>query len=386
MFTRIAQQSLSSQLAWSPAVAILGPRQIGKTTLARALFDLHTDAIYLDLESPQDRARLGEGPLFLQAHADQLIILDEVQNAPGLFSVLRGEIDRLRRPGRFVLLGSASFELLRQSQSLAGRLSLIDMFPLLVDEVGSDPCTLQTLWLRGGFPPSFTAVNDQASWAWREAFIRHLLSTDLPALGLNVDATSLRRFWRMLAHVHGQLFNASALANSLDVSAPTVTRWLDHMVGALLVRRLEPFHANLGKRLVKSHKIYLRDSGLLHSLLGLTSVADLQGHPTAGASWEGFVIDHIAAHLPAGASMSFYRTAAGAELDVVVESGQHIIGFEIKFSVAPKVSKGFWQSLKDVQAQKTYIVAPVQQRWPFADGVEVIPVGDIASVLAAPPG
>jgi hypothetical protein len=382
MFSRIAQPLLATALTWSPAVAILGPRQIGKTTLARALLETHPNALYLDLESPQDRAALGDGPLFLQAHADQLIILDEVQHTPELFSVLRGEIDRARRPGRFVLLGSASFELLRQSQSLAGRLSLIDMFPLLVDEVGSDLSTLQSLWLRGGFPPSFTALNEQASWRWREAFIRHLLHTDLPALGLRVDATSLSRFWRMLAHLHGQLFNASAVANSLDVSAPTVNRWLDHMVGALLIRKLEPFHANLGKRLVKSHKVYVRDSGLLHSLLGLTSVADLQGHPMAGASWEGFVIDHIAAHLPAGASMSFYRTSAGAELDVVVEVGQKRIGFEIKFSVAPKVSKGFWQSLQDVRPHQTFIVAPVQQRWPFGEGVEVIPVGDIAGVLA----
>ena len=382
MFLRIAHPALATALTWSPAVAILGPRQIGKTTLARALLETHPNALYLDLESPQDRAALGDGPLFLQAHADRLIILDEVQHTPELFSVLRGEIDRVRRPGRFVLLGSASFELLRQSQSLAGRLSLIDMFPLLVDEVGSELSTLQSLWLRGGFPPSLTALNEQASWRWREAFIRHLLHTDLPALGLRVDATSLSRFWRMLAHLHGQLFNASAVANSLDVSAPTVNRWLDHMVGALLIRKLEPFHANLGKRLVKSHKVYVRDSGLLHSLLGLTSVADLQGHPMAGASWEGFVIDHIAAHLPAGASMSFYRTAAGAELDVVVEVGQKRIGFEIKFIVAPKVSKGFWQSLQDVRPHETFIVAPVQQRWPFADGVEVIPVGDIAGVLA----
>ena len=383
MFLRIAQPALTTALSWSPAVAILGPRQIGKTTLARALLETHPNALYLDLESPQDHAALGDGPLFLQANADRLIILDEVQHTPELFSVLRGEIDRVRRPGRFVLLGSASFELLRQSQSLAGRLSLIDMFPLLVDEVGSDLSTLQSLWLRGGFPPSFTALNEQASWRWREAFIRHLLHTDLPALGLRVDATSLSRFWRMLAHVHGQLFNASAVANSLDTSAPTVNRWLDHMAGALLVRKLEPFHTNLGKRLVKSHKVYVRDSGLLHSLLGLTSVADLQGHPIAGASWEGFVIDHIAAHLPAGASMSFYRTAAGAELDVVVEVGQKRIGFEIKFSIAPKVSKGFWQSLHDVRPHQTFIVAPVQHRWPFADGVEVIPVGDIAEVLAS---
>ena len=382
MFKRIAQSTLASHIVWSPAVAILGPRQVGKTTLARTLLEIHPDAIYLDLDSPQDRARLGEGPLFLQAHADKLVILDEVQNAPELFSVLRGEIDRIRRPGRFALLGSASFELLRQSQSLAGRLSLIDMFPLLVNEVGSDLNTVQDLWVRGGFPPSFTALDSQASWDWREAFMRHLLHTDLPALGLRVDAQSLRRFWRMLAHVHGQLFNASAIANSLDVSVPTVSRWLDLMVGALLVRKLEPFHVNLGKRLVKAPKVYVRDSGLLHSLLGLTSVTDLQGHPSTGASWEGFVIDQIAGHLPAGASMFFYRTAAGAELDVVVESGRRKIAFEIKFSIAPKVTKGFWLSLQDVQPEKTYIVAPVQQGWPFAEGVEVISVGDIARVFA----
>ena len=382
MFKRIAQSTLASHIVWSPAVAILGPRQVGKTTLARTLLETHPDAIYLDLDSPQDRARLGEGPLFLQAHADKLVILDEVQNAPELFSVLRGEIDRIRRPGRFALLGSASFELLRQSQSLAGRLSLIDMFPLLVNEVGSDLNTVQDLWVRGGFPPSFTALDSQASWDWREAFMRHLLHTDLPALGLRVDAQSLRRFWRMLAHVHGQLFNASAIANSLDVSVPTVSRWLVLMVGALLVRKLEPFHVNLGKRLVKAPKVYVRDSGLLHSLLGLTSVTDLQGHPSTGASWEGFVIDQIAGHLPAGASMFFYRTAAGAELDVVVESGRRKIAFEIKFSIAPKVTKGFWLSLQDVQPEKTYIVAPVQQGWPFAEGVEVISVGDIARVFA----
>ncbi|MGI9134015.1 MAG: ATP-binding protein [Rhodoferax sp.] len=364
-------------------MAILGPRQVGKTTLARTLVQSHPDSVYLDLEAPQDRARLGEGPLFLQAHADRMVILDEVQNAPELFSVLRGEIDRVRRPGRFVLLGSASFELLRQSQSLAGRLSLIDLFPLLVDEVGADPASVQSLWVRGGFPASFAAPDDQTSWAWREAFIRHLLHTDLPALGLRVDAESLRRFWRMLAHMHGQLFNACAIANSLDVSNPTVTRWLGHMVGALLVRKLEPYHANLGKRLIKAPKVYVRDSGMLHSLLGLTSAVDLQGHPMTGASWEGFVIDQIAAHLPAGASLSFYRTAAGAELDALVEVGQRKIGFEIKFSAAPKVTKGFWQSLQDVQPHQTYIVAPVQERWPFAQGVDVIPVAEIASVLAA---
>ena len=381
MFKRLASTHLTQQLGWSPAVAILGPRQVGKTTLAKSLLQSHPDAVYLDLEHPQDRARLGEGPLFLQAHAHRLIILDEVQNAPDVFAVLRGEIDRDRRPGRFVLLGSASFELLRQSQSLAGRLSVVDMAPLLAAEVGADLATVQRLWLRGGFPDSFGAKDDTASCLWRDAFMRHLLHTDLPALGLRVAPEALHRFWRMLAHGHGQLFNASAVANSLDVSAPTVTRWLDHLCGALLVRKLEPYHVNLGKRLVKSSKVYVRDSGLLHSLLGLHTVADLQGHPATGASWEGFVLDHIVAQLLAGARVSFYRTAAGAELDAVVEVGSRKLAFEIKFSVAPKVSKGFWQALGDVQPERAYIVAPVQEGWPFAESVDVIGVADIAQAM-----
>lgn len=382
MFSRIAQTQLHEHLSWSPAVAILGPRQVGKTTLARTLLTEHLHSVYLDLENPQDRARLGEGPLFLQAHAESLVILDEVQNAPEIFSVLRGEIDRVRRPGRFVLLGSASFELLRQSQSLAGRLSIVDMAPLLASEVGSDLDTVQTLWLRGGFPGSFTAPSEASAWAWRDAFIRHLLHTDLPALGLRVDPETLRRFWRMLAHLHGQLFNASAVANSLGVSAPTVTRWLDLMVGALLVRKLEPYHANLGKRLVKSPKVYVRDSGILHSLMGIATRDDLQSHPVMGASWEGFVIDQLCAQLPAGASVSFYRTAAGAELDVVVEAGSRKIGFEVKFSVAPKVTKGFWQSLEDIGVERAYVVAPVADGWPMAQNVDVLSVSQLPQVLA----
>lgn len=383
MFDRIAQAQLTENLAWSPAVAILGPRQVGKTTLAQSLLQSDPQAIYLDLENPQDQARLGEGVLFLQANASRRIILDEVQNAPDLFQVLRGEIDRHRTPGRFVLLGSASFSLLRQSQSLAGRLAVVDMAPLLASEVGSDLPTLQTLWLRGGFPNSFTAPNDAASWAWRDAFIRHTVHTDLPALGLSVNPTAMHRFWRMLAHLHGQLFNASAVANSLGVSAPTVSRWLDHLSGALLVRKLEPYHANLGKRLVKSAKVYVRDSGLLHSLLGVASVHDLQGHPGAGASWEGFVMDQLCAQLPSGASVSFYRTAAGAELDAVVELGQKKVGFEIKFSATPKVTKGFWQSLEDLGVDRAYVVAPVAQGWALADNVEVLPVGALPAALAA---
>jgi uncharacterized protein len=383
MFKRIAQTQLINFLAWSPAVAILGPRQVGKTTLAQSLRQNDPQAVYLDLENPQDQARLGDGLLFLQANADRRVILDEVQNAPNLFSVLRGEIDRQRRPGRFVLLGSASFALLRQSQSLAGRLAVVDMAPLLASEVGADLATLQTLWMRGGFPNSFGAPNEAASWAWREAFIRHTLHTDLPALGLSVSPEAMRRFWRMLAHLHGQLFNASAVANSLGVSAPTVSRWLDHLTGALLVRKLEPCHANLGKRLVKSAKVYVRDSGLLHSLMGIASVHDLQGHPIAGASWEGFVIDQICAQLPVGVTVSFYRTAAGAELDLVVERGGKKVGFEIKFSAAPKVTKGFWQSLNDLGLERAYVVAPVEQGWPLAENAQVLPVAQLPQVLAA---
>jgi len=382
MFKRIAETRLTDCLAWSPAVAILGPRQVGKTTLAQSLRQNDPQTIYLDLENLQDQARLGDGLLFLQANADRRVILDEVQNAPNLFSVLRGEIDRQRRPGRFVLLGSASFALLRQSQSLAGRLAVVDMAPLLASEVGADLATLQTLWLRGGFPNSFDAPAEAASWAWREAFIRHTLHTDLPALGLAVNPEAMHRFWRMLAHLHGQLFNASAVANSLGVSAPTVSRWLDHLAGALLLRVLEPYHANLGKRLVKSPKVYVRDSGLLHSLLGIASVHDLQGHPIAGASWEGFVIDQICAQLPAGASVSFYRTAAGAELDAVVERGDKKVGFEIKFSAAPKVTKGFWQSLTDLGLQRAYVLAPVEQGWPLASNAEVLPLAQLPQVLA----
>ncbi|MEY4362829.1 MAG: hypothetical protein RLZZ24_181 [Pseudomonadota bacterium] len=385
MFKRLAQTELRERLTWSPAVAILGPRQVGKTTLAQSLLQEDPQAIYLDLDNPQDQARLGDGVLFFQANAHRRIILDEVQNAPNLFSVLRGEIDRDRTPGRFVLLGSASFALLRQSQSLAGRLAVVDMAPLLASEVGADLATLQTLWLQGGFPNSFGAPSEAASWAWREAFIRHTLHTDLPALGVPVNPQAMHRFWRMLAHLHGQLFNASAVANSLGVSAPTVTRWLDHLEGALLVRKLEPYHANLGKRLVKSTKVYVRDSGLLHSLLGIASVHDLQGHPIVGASWEGFVMDQLCAQLPSGASISFYRTAAGAELDALVERGNKKIGFEIKFSATPKVGKGFWQSLEDLGVDHAYVVAPVQDGWPLAANVEVLPLGRLPQVLAPTP-
>jgi predicted AAA+ superfamily ATPase len=382
MFQRKSALEIRQQLGLSPAVAILGARQIGKTTLAKQIAAEFPDSIYLDLENAQARAKLDQADVFFEANRHRLVVLDEIQNAPELFSTMRGEIDADRRPGRFLILGSASFKLLQQSQSLAGRLALVDMAPLLLSEVHQSFEDIQTLWVRGGFPGSYTAPQDDASWLWRDAFVRHFLHTDLPALGINVEPELMRRFWRMVAHLHGQLFNASSIAASLGVSSPTVTRYLDHLVQSLMLHRLEPFHANLGKRLVKSPKIYVRDSGLLHYLLGMRNVHDLMGHPNTGASWEGFCIEQICNHLPTGASVSFYRTAAGAELDVVVETGRETTGFEIKFSSAPKVSKGFWQACEDIGVHKAYVMAPVQEGWTMAKDVQVVSPLDIPMLLS----
>jgi predicted AAA+ superfamily ATPase len=372
MFERKSFLEIQDLLSWSPAVAILGARQIGKTTLAKLVAKTFQDSIYIDLENPQALAKLQHPEVFFQAHRHQLVVLDEIQNAPELFTFLRGEIDADRRSSRFLFLGSASFKLLQQSQSLAGRLALVDMAPLLISEVHSQFADIQTLWLRGGFPASYTASSDTASWRWRDAFIRHFLNTDLPGLGINVEPELMRRYWRMLAHFHGQLFNASHIGASLGVTAPTATRYLDHLVNSLMVRRLEPFHINLGKRLVKSPKVYVRDSGLLHYLLGIRSIDDMLGHPHIGASWEGFCIEQICNHMPPGASSFFYRTTAGAEIDVVIETGRERIGFEIKFSAVPTVTKGFWHACEDLGISKAYVVAPVQEGWRMSANVEVV--------------
>ncbi|MBI4755859.1 MAG: ATP-binding protein [Betaproteobacteria bacterium] len=384
MYERLAAAQIRQRLSWSPAVAILGPRQVGKTTLARLVSGEQPNSLYLDLESAADRARLAPPDVFFRANRARMVVLDEIQNVPELFSEMRGEIDAERRAGRFLVLGSASFRLLRQSQSLAGRLALVDMAPLMLPEVHRRFEDIQALWLRGGFPPSYTATDEQYSWSWREDFVRHFLHTDLPGLGIRVEAEVMWRFWRMLAHLHGQLFNASAIAASLGVSAPTVARYLDHLAASLMVRRLEPFHANLGKRLVKSPKVYVRDSGLLHYLLGLRGINDLLGHPAAGASWEGFAIEQICGQLDAGSLVSFYRTAAGAELDLLVESDGRRIGFEMKFSSAPKLTKGFWQACEDVGVHRAYVVAPVREAWPMAENVEVIPPTALTAELLRP--
>lgn len=372
MYKRLAASNLDRALARSPAVAILGPRQVGKTTLARQAAAIRAGSAFLDLETAADLAKLTDPARYLSSRRDRLLVLDEVQNAPGLFSELRAEIDADRRPGRFLLLGSASFRLLRQTQTLAGRLEIIDMAPLLLSEVATRFEEIEPLWVRGGFPPSYVAASDEHSWQWRQDFIRHFLNVDLPGLGIGVDPPSMGRFWRMLAHLHGQLLNASALSRSLGVSSPTISRWLDHLVDALVVRRLEPWSANLGKRLVKSPKLYVRDAGLLHALLGIRDAEALAGHPSAGASWEGFVVEQICARLPAGAQIAFYRTAAGAELDLVIELDGRLIGVEAKLSSAPKVTRGFWQACEDVGVHEAWVVAPVREGWPIGNRTEVI--------------
>jgi uncharacterized protein len=380
MFKRNLLAELRERLAFQPGVVLLGPRQVGKTTLAQQLAKEYPDALLVDLERAPDRSRLTEPALFLSQHRDQLVILDEVQTLPNLFTVLRPEIDANRRPGRFLLLGSAAGRLLQQSaESLAGRVSYLELTPLLLDEIPPGETDWRSLWLRGGFPPSFTAPSDNTSFLWRSDLIQTFLARDIPQSGLTIPAETLRRFWRMCAHLHGQLLNLSQFGLAMGgISHTTAGRYLDILVDSMMLRRLEPLHVNLGKRLVKSPKIYLRDSGLLHALLNIANFDDLLAHPVVGHSWEGFVIEQIAASLPPLAEMNFYRTAAGAELDVVVSIGSKRIGYEIKFSQTPKVSRGFWNACEDLAVEKAYVVAPIRDGYPIAANVEVISPHHIA--------
>jgi predicted AAA+ superfamily ATPase len=323
MLRRQAQATVQSRLRDFPAVALLGSRQVGKTTLAKQIVaELDGAATYLDLELPSDLARLADPETYLERHADRLVVLDEVQRKPELFPVLRGLIDRRRTPGRFLILGSASPHLLRQSsETLAGRIALVDLSPITLTEVPMPPeagLSWQRLWDRGGYPDSLLARTSAVSRTWRDAFIRSYLERDLPSLGIRVPSTQLRRFWQMLAHWHGELWNASAFARNFDVSAPTVRHYLDILSDTFVARQLQPLHSNLKKRIVKSPKVYVRDSGILHSLLGIQDLEALYGHPKIGASFEGFAIEQILALLPPEVDASFFRTHAGDELDLVL--------------------------------------------------------------------
>ena len=387
MKKRDLESALLTSLRHFPVVALLGPRQVGKTTLARTVARKLGHAVYLDMERPSDTAKLADAELYLEPLAERLVILDEVQRRPDLFPVLRSLVDAKRTNGRFLLLGSASPDLSRQaSESLAGRIVYHALTPFTMNEVAAGARDARTmLWNRGGFPGSFLASTNARSFAWREAFIDTHLQRDLPALGVRIPATALRRFWEMLAHYHGQLWNASKIAGSLGVSAPTAKHYLDTLEDTFMIRQLPPFAANLKKRLVKSPKIYLRDSGLLHALLRLGTHDDLLGHPVAGASWEGWVIEQALAASGANdahTSASFFRTAAGAEIDLVLDRprGQRI-ALEIKLSSAPKPSQGFWSGIADIKPSASYVVYPGKERYALGKGVEALPVAMLSSIL-----
>jgi predicted AAA+ superfamily ATPase len=384
MYHRHATQTVQSALDAQAAVVLLGPRQVGKTTLALEIAE-QRPAVYLDLERDADRRVLTEPDLYLDEQVGKLVILDEVQQMPDLFKTLRGQIDMRRRKGartgQFLLLGSASNVLLHQSaESLAGRVRYIEMPPLLLDEVGED--RMNDLWLRGGFPDSFQADSDQNSLAWREDFLRTYLERDIPALGPRIPAATLRRFWTMLAHAQGGLLNASALAEGLGVSGQTVGRYLDLLVDLMLVRRLQPWHENAGKRVVKSPKVFVRDSGLVHALLGLGSLESVLGHPVVGGSWEGFAIETLIAAAPIGTEHFFYRTAAGAELDLVLRlPGNAIWAIEIKRTTTPKVSRGFHLSVDDIKADRKILVYAGEREVPAGDGLRTMPLATAVEQL-----
>lgn len=382
-FRRVAAR-VENALATNPCVVLTGPRQTGKTTLAREIASRRAGSVYLDCERPSDLARLADPELFLAAHAGSLVVLDEVQRVPNLFTVLRSIIDDDRRNGRFLLLGSASPDLIGMSaESLAGRASVHELAAFDIAEVSTSADETTRLWVRGGFPLSYLAETAADSLRWREDFIRLFLERDLPQLGIGVPSAHLRRFWTMLAHHQGQIWNASQFAQAFGMTSMTMQRYLGILEGAGVMRVVQPFAGNLKKRLVKAPRTYIRDSGLLHALLGLDSRDAVLGNPIAGASWEGFIVEQIANLAPRGAQICFFRTSAGAELDLVVEKGARRIAFEIKLSSAPTVSKGFWLARDDVAAEHVFVVAPVASSYPLAKGVDVIPPERIRELFLA---
>ena len=385
MINRHAAAEITTLLDQAPAVALLGPRQSGKTTLALAGAE-GRPSVYVDLESAADRARVAEPALYFADHSQELVILDEIHRAPGLFEALRGVIDQGRREGRgtgrFLLLGSAAIDLLAQSgESLAGRIAFVELAPFDITEVGEEH--LDRLWVRGGFPDSFLAADDAISVRWRQDFIRTYLEREVPQLGPRIPAETLRRLWTMFAHYQGGLLNAAQLARGLGVSGTTIAHYLDLMVDLLLVRRLAPRLANAGKRLVRSPKVYVRDSGLVHALLGLTDKEGVLGHPVAGPSWEGMAIENLLVAAGADGHQvqgSFYRTSHGAEIDLVLEwpTGE-VWAIEIKRSLAPTLERGFHTALADLNPQRALVVHPAPDSYRLSTSVEAIGLAELCA-------
>lgn len=358
-----------------PVVAILGPRQCGKTTLADEIIARQENKIKLDLEKQSDLIQLEEVELFLDLYKNRLICLDEIQRKPDLFTSLRSFIDEQNRDGLFLILGSASRDLIKQSsETLAGRILYLELTPFLISELISKGETtgsiIKKYWLRGGFPRAYLSGSDIVAFEWLNSFIRTFLERDIPQLGFNLSAQTLHRFWRMLSHVHGQILNKSKLGESLGVSHNTLGNYVDILVNTYMIRMLEPFEANVKKRLIKSPKIYFRDTGILHALLSISSAEDLHAHPVIGASWEGFVIENIISEMP-GWDPMFYRTSNGSEIDLILKKGNRILAFECKVSPSPRITKGFWNALEDVDPEKCFIIAPVQNPFFLKNNVMV---------------
>ncbi|MDA0811689.1 MAG: ATP-binding protein [Verrucomicrobia bacterium] len=388
MIERLLKPEIVTLLSRHASVGLLGPRQAGKTTLALEIAK-NVDSIYLDLESPSDRAKLADPEAYCSHYSGKLIVLDEIQRVPELFPVLRGVIDRRRRSGdkfgQFLILGSASVELLKQaSESLAGRIVYRELTPLRADELDCNG-SLDDLWVRGGYPDSLLSADDNASKEWRDAFVMTYLERDIPQLGPRIPAETLRRLWTMLAHQQGALLNSAKLAASLGISGQTVARYIDLMSDLFLTRRLQPWYRNVGKRLVKSQKIYVRDSGLVHALLGLGDLDAVLGHPVAGGSWEGMIVENLIAAAPQGTEACFYRTSAGAELDLVLDLNEHgTWAIEIKRSLAPVASKGFHLACDDTEVDHAFVVYPGEERYPINRKADAIGLSEILTLLKDP--
>ena len=388
MIQRKVKQWVKEALGRQAAVALIGPRQVGKTTLACEICE-ERESLYLDLEDRDDREKLSDPRLFLEEYEDRLVVLDEIHRTPEIFQTLRGIIDRGRRKGkrtgRFLVLGSASVDLLRQSgETLAGRIEYVDMHPLDIVEAGTEDNAMNRLWIRGGFPDSYLAESDEHSFNLRKSFIRTYLERDVSQFGLRIPATTLETLWMMLSHGQGSVLNTSSLASSLSLSAPTVAKYIDLLVELFLVRKLRPYHANVRKRLVKSPKVYVRDSGLLHALLGIGDFNSLCGHPVVGGSWEGFVIENLLSDLPPRTQPNFYRTAGGAEIDLVLEfpGKSEIWAIEIKRALSAKPKKGFYQACEDIQPNKSFVVYAGEKRYPISEGVEAVSLLEMCRIIA----
>jgi predicted AAA+ superfamily ATPase len=380
---RIITADIERKLENMPGVVILGPRQCGKSTLAKAMISEIGGAVYLDLERPSDVSKLRDPEAFFSLNSDKLICLDEIQRVPEIFPVLRSVIDENRRNGQFIILGSASPDLMKQSsETLAGRISYFELTPFVLREVSEDDHSkaLRRLWLRGGFPRGYLAPDERESFEWRLDFIRTFLERDIPQLGFRTPAKTLERFWRICAHLHGQLLNSSKLGESMGVSHHTVRSYIDMLEQSFVLRVLRPYESNLKKRLIKSPKIYIRDSGILHALLGIENHNDLLGHPVYGPSWEGLVIENILSLLP-NWKASFYRTSSGSEIDLILEKGNKRVAVECKGSTSPNLNRGFWNAVSELKFKEVWVVAPVKEAYPIEKGVMVAPLHQVVEHL-----